>query len=280
MRTPLQIEEARERIRANTARYEIPRLRHDGDNEMSISICGYGPSLLDTWSLVKDSDRIMTTSGAHDFLIEKGIVPDFHVECDPREYKCDLLQKPNGKTVYLINSRCHPRFFEKLKDFNIVMWHGFTDDDIRKQIDIVNELEPDARLIAGGTNVGMRAIAVARELGFRNYDLHGFDCCYYEKKQWAGDHLGQSHRTVKVEVSGKVFETSDLMMISTDDFFKLLKQLPGCRFRIHGDGLLEERLKIFNRDPELALSPLWWKPIGFVRNRFWHTSFLPPYFIK
>ena len=52
------------------------------------SIVCYGPSLIDTWEDIKlekeAGNFIVTVSGAHDFLIERGIIPDVHIECDPR----------------------------------------------------------------------------------------------------------------------------------------------------------------------------------------------------
>jgi hypothetical protein len=88
------------------------------------------------------------------------------------------------------------------------------------------------------------------------------DACYGEA-QWAGPHHGQKHPVVKVEVEGRIFETSELMLQSTDDFFNALRMLPGCRFRVHGDGLLEARLRMYNRDPEKALTWGWWRPVDF-----------------
>jgi hypothetical protein len=206
----------------------------------------------------------MTTSGAHDFVIARGIVPTYHVETDPRERKSKFVERSHPAITYLINSQCHPRMFELLRDRQVVMWHGFTDDDVDRQCKLIEELEPGTHMLAGGTNVGMRAIPIARELGYTDFDLHGMDCCYHGAKQWAGEHYTPAHRTVVVEVEGRTFETSDLMMQSTDDFFNTMRMLPGCRFRVHGDGLLDARLKLFNRDPQKALSTEWFRPLNFT----------------
>lgn len=226
----------------------------------SISICGYGPSLGDT---LDDLKRVvLTTSGAHDFLIARGVVPTYHVETDPRIHKAWMLT-PHPSVHYLINSQCHPELFAKLDGYNVRMWHGCTDDDAERQIALVESLLPGQRLMNGGTNVGMRAMPVARELGFTSFDLHGFDCCYRGAQQWAGSHFGAAHKTVRVVVDGREFETSDLMLQSTDDFFNAMRMLSGCRFRVYGDGLLEARLKLYNRSPQRALSRGWFHFAGF-----------------
>lgn len=272
MKTPLSKTERVERMCENAARFDIPRLRWAMDLDLTVAICGYGPSLADTWRDVIKADSVISTSGAHDFLIANGIVPTYHVECDPRAYKADFLRHPHEDVVYLINSQCHSDVFDALNGFQVVMWHGFTDDDADAQIQAVTMIEPDARFLAGGTNVGLRAIVVARELGFKSYELHGMDCCYFGEKQWAGDHLGQKHRTVAINVEGREFSTSDLMMVATDDFFNMLGSLGGCSFRIHGDGLLATRMKMFMEDREKALGVNWWEPVDFARHPAWMTG--------
>lgn len=261
-RTPLTADERLERVRQNSILFRGPRLKPSGADLGRISICGFGPSLADTWFDL--TSCVMTTSGAHDFVVQRGIVPTYHVETDPRGRKAKFLERSHPVTRYIINSQCHPRMFELLRGRDVVMWHGFTDDDDERQIALLESLEPGARLMAGGTNVGMRAIVVAREIGYTSFELHGMDCCYFGAKQWAGEHYTPPHRTVLVEVEGKIFETSDLMMQSTDDFFNCLRMMPGCRFRVHGEGLLDARLKLFNHDPAKALSIDWFKPVNFT----------------
>jgi len=261
--TPLTTVERIARMRENILREKCLRLKPASPQSVRgmLSICGFGPSLADTWHDIRG--RVMTTSGAHDFLIAKGIIPKYHVETDPREHKVQFVRNSRPEVTYLINSQCHSKMFEALHDRRVLMWHGFTDDDGDNQAALLHELEPGARLMAGGTNVGMRAIVVARELGYTRFELHGMDCCYRGEKQWAGEHFTKLNYPVKVEVEGRIFETSEQMMQSTDDFFNTLRMLPGCSFKIYGDGLLEARMQLFMRNHEKALNPGWWKPVDF-----------------
>src|SRR6267142_2328196 len=48
-----------------------------------IALVCYGPSLNDTWERVRDFKYVMTCSGAHRFLLERGVVPTWHTEVDP-----------------------------------------------------------------------------------------------------------------------------------------------------------------------------------------------------
>lgn len=261
IKTPLTSSERLERVRKNLLRFRVPRLK-PGIDEGRLTIVGFGPSLADTWRDIEGP--ILTTSGSHDFLIARGVIPKYHVETDPREHKVEFLRKSHPEVTYLINSQCHPKMFEVLKGRRVLMWHGFTDDDRERQVELFRRVEPGARLIAGGTNVGMRAIMVAREIGFTKFELHALDCCYRGSTQWAGEHFTKPHKTVHVEVEGQVFETSDLMLQSTDDFFNQLHMLQGCSFRIHGGGLLEARMNLFLKDRKKALQWGWWKPVDFT----------------
>ena len=248
-KTALTADERLARIRSNLRRFGyLPRLP-TGVVTGSVAVCGFGPSLADTRKDVKKCDAVMTTSGAHDFLIGKGIVPTYHVELDPREHKVNFVRNSHPDVTYIINSQCHPKMFEALlPERNVWMWHGFTDDDARNQAMLVDNLSPGGRTMSGGTNVGMRAIVVARELGLTAFELHGMDCSYRGGEQWAGEHYTKKAYPITVEVEGQTFETSEQMLQSTEDFFNTMKSLRGCSFRIHGDGLLEARMRVFMRE--------------------------------
>ena len=73
-----------EQIKVSCAR-AIPRIEgHDGPlRSEPIAIACYGPSLADTWEKIRGFEYVMTCSGAHRFLIDRDIVPRWHVAVDP-----------------------------------------------------------------------------------------------------------------------------------------------------------------------------------------------------
>lgn len=262
---------------ANMGRFRVGRMEPVPPHGRLLSICGYGPSLADTWRGLEGD--VMSCSGAHDYLIDRSIVPMWHVEFDPRSHKTAFVSRPLPAVTYCIASTCHPSMFERLRRSRVLMWHAFTDEDTAGEVEMVKRFQPDGRLLAGGTNVGMRALIVGLELGYRRFHLHGFDCCYRGETQWAGRHTGARHYTSRVSVDGREFLTSDTMMNSTDDFFAIVlprviaarnesgHKCSGRPVEIHGDGLLAARLTIFERDPRLALSPQWWTPLDDTLRR-------------
>jgi hypothetical protein len=84
--------------------------RHDG----RVAIVAYGPSLKHTYQYLRTErktfgTKIVSVSGAHDFLIERGIVPDYHIEVDPREHKAWFTRNPHPDVTYWPASCCHPK---------------------------------------------------------------------------------------------------------------------------------------------------------------------------
>jgi hypothetical protein len=271
------MDERLERVQYNLRTFAVPRLREPLPlRDDRLIVCGYGPSLHRTWQIIKDAKdkpSIMTTSGSHDFLIDRGILPHFHVEIDPREHKTHFIRNSHPDVHYLISSSCHPRMFEMLKDRKVTMWHGFTDEDKARQVAVVESMEPGSVHLSGGTNVGMRSIPVGRHLGWWRFSLHGIDCCYEGELQWAGEHSGERHATVRIRTAnGRDFETSDLMMTSVDDFFNQLNGLGRVAISVEGNGLLADVVEIYRRDPCLARSPSWWKPLNFNRNFYFNFT--------
>ena len=250
-----------DRMKENIAEFSsIPRFKC----RTKMSVCGYGPSLAETYRSINPALPIMTTSGAHDFLLDRGITPTWHIECDPRPHKTFFIEKSHPDVTYLIASVCHPDMFRKLlaKKRNVVMWHAVT-DVYKEQLSALREIEYGAHMVGGGSNAGLRAMLLAYHMGFRDIDCHGIDFSYgNDNKVWAGEHSGQQHYMMEVECNGRIFWSSDTMMNACQDFFELMhsRYMGGCHFILHGEGLLAERVKLAATDKEAADHD-WVKPV-------------------
>jgi hypothetical protein len=241
-----------ERMKANIAEFpQVPRFKC----KSRIVICGFGPSLQDSWKDIDKTLPILTVSGAHDFLIERGIVPTYHAECDPRDHKTFFLKNSNRRVEYMMASVCHPEMFRMLlkKKRKVTMWHAVT-DVYREQLKLLREVEYGAHMVGGGSNAGLRALLLAYHMGFRDFDVHGLDFSYKDRTIWAGPHSGKQHFMMEVECNGREFWSSDVMMNAAQDFFELMhsRYLAGCHFVLHGDGLLVERIKLASVNQEAA----------------------------
>src|SRR5678816_1903040 len=136
------------------------------------AIVGYGPSLKQTWKKLKGFKWIFSCSGATRFLIDRKIIPSWHVAVDPLPgFTVKLIGEPHPDVEYLISSTCHPDVFDHLSDFNVKLWHVFAQDGESEQV-----LPRGEWAITGGCDVGLRSLTLARFFGFT--DLHVF-CLLY-----------------------------------------------------------------------------------------------------
>ncbi|MCI0564618.1 MAG: DUF115 domain-containing protein, partial [Nitrososphaera sp.] len=88
-----------------------------------LAVVGYGPSLRESWEDLKPYTHIWTVSGAHDFLLERGIIPTYHTDLDYRAYKADFIKTPHSSVKYVMATAVHPAYTEKLKDFDLQLFH-------------------------------------------------------------------------------------------------------------------------------------------------------------
>lgn len=233
--------------------------RHDG----RVAIVAYGPSLKETYSYIETERRafgtkVVSVSGAHDFLIERGIIPDYHIEVDPREHKAWFTRNPHPDVTYWIASCCHPTLIDNLvsKGSKIALWHVYNSETDKK---IADETGPDpgAWLICGGGSVACRATNVMYTQGFRSFSMYGMDCSFsIDGNQHAGEHSGKKHHTWNVRVGRRWFLTSANLVYTARGFIQnagVLRQsseannepfIPGTDTRVdfmfHGYGLLQE----------------------------------------
>ena len=239
----------------------IPRIsgriqegNHRGDARLAL-VC-LGPSLVTEWEKIRDFDHVMTCSGAHKFLIDRGIVPTYHVEVDPRSHKIDLMGNPHPEVEYLISSCCHPALFDHLEGHDVKLWHVYTGDSM----DELPQVYPRGDWVfTGGSNVGLRAMVLARFMGFHKVEIFGMDYSY------PPDHLGEHAvpHPVPAEPEDRVvtvydnaaYHTTPRMMFYAREFFQEMAMLPDVDFVLHGTGLLQHMAHNKYQPEDLGLPP-------------------------
>jgi uncharacterized Rossmann fold enzyme len=205
-------------------------------NEPLAVVC-YGPSLRKTWQELKKFKNIITCSGAHKFLIDRGIIPTWHVDLDPREHKVQMLGEPHKDVQYLMASTCHPKMWEKLEGFNLKLWHIFNGEQDRN---LPVAYPRGEWILTGGNNVGMRCMVLGRLLGFRDQHVFGMDCSFPKEGSHHADiHLNAHPKLYQVPHDGKIFYCEPVMLVYARQFFHEVKQLPDVHFSLYGDGLLQ-----------------------------------------
>lgn len=208
----------------------------------SVAVVGFGPSLSDTWEEIKKFPYVISTSGAHPFLIERGIIPTWHVAVDPLpKNTVQLIGTPHPQVEYLISSTCHPDVFEHLKDYRVKLWHVFDSSESGQRL-----LPQGEFAIMGGVDVGIRAVAISAFLGFRNIHVFGLDGCAKEGVRHAGNHPTSWLQKYSIcEYNGKEYFTTPSMLEAARQVVHEIKQMPKAKVTFYGEGLTQEMVRTF-----------------------------------
>lgn len=203
-----------------------------------VAVVCYGPTLNDTWEQIKDFRYVISCSGSHPFLIDRGIVPTWHVEVDPRAHKAELIGTPHPDVEYLIASTCHAAVFDRLEGHTVKLWHVFDSTADAKRV-----LPAGEWALTGGSSVGLRAMTIARFLGFTDLHVFGMDGCEGPSGKHAAAHPNQPSEHFLTHLHGREFRTTPSMLACAKQTFHELNQMPDVTATFYGDGLVAELMK-------------------------------------
>lgn len=220
---------------------------YPGTRPDPIAVVCYGPSLNDTWEQVKNYPFIITCSGAHKFLLERGIVPTWDVEVDPRAHKVELLGPPHPDVEYLIASTCHAKVFDHLDGHRVKLWHVFDSTDEAQRV-----LPKEEWAITGGSSAGLRALTMARFLGFTNLHVFGMDGCEGASGKHAGPHPNQPQDHNLTVYNGIEYRTTPSMLLCAQQTWHELNQMPDVTATFYGDGLVQAMATDYVRQPPMS----------------------------
>ena len=219
---------------------------HDGTAIM----CGGGPSLVShlyellCWQ--NEGAVIFAMNGASQFLRNYGIVVDYQVIGDSKPETASLVDP--GASHHLFASQCDQSTFDATA--RTTLWHLATADDIEALIPEDRLKKGGYSLILGGSTVGNAALCIAYAMGFRKFEIYGYDSSHADGKSHSyAQPMNDCIPTTTVEWGGKTYLTAITMKAQSEQFQitgKLLLEA-GCKVNVHGDGLLPA---MWNTPPE------------------------------
>ncbi len=178
---------------------------------------------------------VFTVSASHKFMIERGVVPYAHIDCDPRERKARQFGKPKEGVKYWMSSCVDPLYLEILEGHDVSLWHshnGYASE-------FIWDYEPGCWMLIGGGSVGLRAISLLYSQGYRDIEIHGMDCSFKDERyRHAGEHLSPTPRFLNVMCGEKWFVTSPSFVDYARQFQADKHLWKDCKLSLHGDGLL------------------------------------------
>lgn len=232
------------------------------NNETAIIISG-GDSV--DWKQVKKTikqtkGKVFCVKHSYPKLLENGVQPFACVILDPRPIegtsthgivRKDLFKKVDDQTIMLVASMTDPSVTKYLLEqgANIKGWQAYSDAlrdmEVKDKIvvDKATGIEEGSTLITGGTCAAMRTIAIAHTLGFRNFELFGFDCSVAnmteEMKKETTDTEKNKPKYMQVETGGHKFWTTGELLAMAQDCEKLFdNDQMDMGINFHGEGTL------------------------------------------
>lgn len=248
-----------------------------------VALACFGPSLNQTWEELKKFKYIISCSGSHKFLIDRGIVPTWHVEVDPREHKIKLIgDKIDPSTEFLMASCIHPKVFDHLVERNakITLWHTYSGE---KKDSIPLTFPRGEWILTGGANVGLRSLVIARFLGFTDIHIFGMDGSFDKegKQKHGAAHPNQAKDFILAEFDGETYATTTAFLECARQTFHEIEMLSDVKLHFYGDGLIQRMAMKKLKDGELIkkdkvkiafLSSLTITPEYAEQNRILHET--------
>lgn len=229
-------------IRTNIERH-LPQVKVYRENPDTAILALSGPSLKSNLKRLKRLTAkcpLVTVNGSHDWLIEQGCVPSAHIMLDARESNADFVRNPVASCRYLIASQCDPAIFHALEDHDVRIFHcdlGVGEDKLLKNY----YCGKNYHIVMGGSTVGLRALMLLRMLGFKKFEIFGFDSCFMGSRHHAFDQAlnDKDVKSVELEGQGGKFFCAPWMLRQAYEFQDLAKHAGHLfRCRVHGNGLI------------------------------------------
>lgn len=233
-------------VKANIV-LDVPRLQHQPwlaqCRKGSLAIVGGGPSLRRHLDEVRRCDAVLACASTHDFLVDHGIIPHYAAFVDSLPGAVNYLTMPQRDTVYLLASLLEPKFFEKLKDHQVLMFH------VGEQVD--HALYGDEKPLAYGCACGINALGLGLCLGYQDFHIFGFDGNYEVADGRVMTHAydvsedaWMPNQAEWVSVGERRFLTHKAIIVMLAQFFSAI-EVNGRYHRttIHGDGMLAEMVR-------------------------------------
>ena len=215
----------------------------DLDLDSTVVFVSGGPSVKDSLDLIRElgsrpNHYIVCVKTSHDTLIESGIAPFGCVLLDPRAHVQDFIENPHPAVIYFTASMCHPTTWDRLLQANAKIFGYHAMVGAGEEVVLKQRFPGGAIILGGGCSAAMRGVAVLHALGFRRFEMVGYDASFPEKPDMTIKTDKGESKYLEVDVAGRKFWTDAEKIAQVQDFQKMLEQNPELKIRVHGDGIV------------------------------------------
>jgi len=246
---------------------------HNG--EVIVVSGGHSTDFSKVKQLIKEKPdaKVLCVKHSYPKLLENGIKPWACIVLDPRSIegesthgviRKDLFKTIDPTTKFFVASMTDPSVTKYLleKKADIYGWHAFTEslrnEDEREQ-EIENQkvhvmpnlgIPEGSTLITGGTCAAMRCLGIMHTMGFRTFDLFGFDSSMQKqptpeqmKETTGAEDEEPKPKYIQVNVRGENFWTTGELLAMAQDCERTFNDASmNLTLDVHGDKTLVSAL--------------------------------------
>jgi hypothetical protein len=220
--------------RKYACKLKLPELETVPPHNKKVAIVASGPSLKEYLKDLKNFDGdIIAINKENQHLQDEGIKFQKVVVIDPLILP-QYLGKPLTDVTYYFASNCSPELFRAYKDYNVILFHIFSDGVVYPK---------NKKHMIVGSIAGLAAIRVAKHLGYRDIHIYGMDCSWEDDNQIKvyedKTKTSYNNNILIVEANGKKFKTSIGLIGAAEDFCKYyLANTNNAKITVYGDTFL------------------------------------------
>lgn len=247
-----------------------------GENEKVAVIVGGAPSIKNFIKKLKeynkDTHTVVALNNSWKWLTDNGVEVDTQVMLDAREENKSFIPPELLNIAKLYASQCHPLVVEKAT----CLWHALIPDAV--------DSFPDNNMfwVGSGSSVGIRSIILMWVLGYRKFEIYGYDSSYSDGEGHAYSQvLNDGEKIIEVTCGDRQFKTAPWMVTQTEEFLQVMEYLTaeGGEFTIYGEGLLPYAAKtmLIPKVEGIVCGEIsdydgtWW-PTECTRARMYHAA--------
>ena len=257
---PVDVDTYISQVRKN-CRLDLPNVNTAMEHDLIMVMVCAGPTMpqflddIRKKSQDKNKYRIFCSNKTHDYLIDNGIIPDYHFIIDPKPSMLTYVQRPHKDVQYLIGSCCVPQVFEALEGYDVkrlMVLSGVKGSDGITDMHIIQALYNKSEYtgLEGGTMAGLRAMTLANMLGYKTVEFYGFDSGFQNYDE-NGEPIYYAYDKKRIENvvecktdDRKIYDSTPVFASQARQFIKWKHRLEWIKFIIYGDSLTSRIDKI------------------------------------
>ena len=163
-----------------------------------------------------------------------GALKLFHGKCPPTYWAAfdaqpmvaEFVRDAPLGTTYLVGSKCCPAVFDNLAGRDVRLWHILSAP--------TQAMLKERWLVVPGVSITLTAFSLMRMLGYRKFDVWGWDGCFVDGK----DHAVPQRHTKQdwdIEVGGRTFRSTTTWAAEGEEAVLRLRQ-GDYSVTVNGDG--------------------------------------------